>query len=485
MRKSLKSLGVLLLVAIVVTSGLGVAASSSQVNTDADAAHNPTVETDVTKEAHQMGWSPTEYEDDSGDLATLDGEVNDSADNPYSFVATDVDFSDASSFPNDKSDVSALDASEYTKTGANSGKLTVSDAETAPGVDAVRFETDGSMTSGDVAAGEFSNFSVTSDENKRMLQLGLDIATLDSGTTVEVRVIDEDGDYKTAVIDSSRSSGQDFVAGETGEGFVYQQKLGELATEGSGDGSFNNVETVQFRVMDGDADLSVMAINAEKMSKWTLGEELRDTDSDDELESVTIEEVKTPGAISIKSLTSMGSTFDSATINELTMPIQFSAEHLDSEDVHMETSSADGFPSFDHRVDVYYRLNLPAAYDLSYTGAELTDTVELPGSRYQTVEYKEGAGDTDFKDVSYDTDVTGQYDSSGATVTIDSTIQPGNQLALHFDYVVTQDELDAMQSSGGGGGAPLAQSDGGGGPIDWIVGSVMGLLALVGLKKKG
>jgi len=484
MRKSLKSLGVLLLVAMVVTSGLGVAASASQINTDADAAHNPTVETDVTKEVHQMGWAATEYEDDSGDRATLNGEINDSADNPYSFVPTDVGFSDASSFPNDKSEVSAVDASEYTKTGANSASLTVSDTETAPDVDAVRFDTDGSMTSGDVAAAEFSNFSVTSDENKRMLQLGLDVEGLESGTTVEVRVLDEDGDYKAADINSSRSSGEDFIAGSTGEGFVYQQKLGELATEGSGDGSFNNVETVQFRVMDGDADISVMALNAEKMGKWAFGEELRDTDDDDDLESVTIEEVKSPGTISIKSLNSMGSTFESASINDLTLPMEFSAGHLDSEDVHLETSSADGYPAFDHRVDVYYRLHLPTAYDLSYANAELTDTVEVPGSRYQTVEYEEGAGDTDLEDVSYSSDYTSQYDSTGSSVTLDSTVQPGNELAIHYDYIVTDDELSAMQSSGNGGGAPLSQA-GSGGPIDWIVGSFMGLLALLGLKKKG
>ena len=480
MRK-LYQIGAVMLALLVVASGVGAAASSS-INTSADAAHNPTVEVDVTKSVHQMGWAATEYEDDNGDLSTLDAEVNESANNSYSFVASDINFTDAGAFPHEKSEVSALDATEYTKTGANSAKLSVSDVETAPGVDAVRVNTDGSMASGDVAAAEFSNFSVTSDESKRMLQLGLDISTLDSATVVEARVIDEDGDYKVAEINSSRSSGEDWIAGATGEGYVYQQKLGDLTTQTSGDGTFDNIQTVQFRVLDGDADVSVMAVNTEKMSKWKLGEEKIDSDGDGELETETIEEVKSAGAISIHSLDSMGSTFDSATIKGLTIPMQFGAEHLTEEqDISFEKAEASNYPSFDWRVDVYYRLSLPSAYDLSYSNAVLTDTVEVPGNRYQTVEYAEGIGDAEFGDISFSNDFTSQYGSQDADLTLDSTIQAGQELALHYDYVVTDGELSEMEQTGGG--APMSQSSGG--PISWIVGAVMGLLGLLGIKSRG
>jgi hypothetical protein len=292
----------------------------TELNYDASTVHNPEIDVTVQKDVHRVGdWSAVQYSGDNGQTQTLNASLNESEPNPISLVATDINASDFGEFPR-KGDgdnaASALDASEWTTdesgistTGAT---LSVEDTTTAPSVDAVRVNTS-SLGSGDTGVATYGNFSINSDENKRFAQFAVDVDTLDAGTHAEVRVVDEDGDYKEFVIDSANSSDDaDVLANSTGEGFVTQQQLGEVTTEGSGDGTFNNIETIEVRVNDGDLDASWSLINVEKLGTYQFGSQAYDEDDDGEKDE-TRTLVEPEGRYAITGYDTLGSSLDGAT----------------------------------------------------------------------------------------------------------------------------------------------------------------------------
>ena len=429
------------------------AMAQSNSSTSDDPAPNPWISTDVTKDVHEMSWGDNasealQYEADNGDIVSLNASVNSSADNPISFVASDVNATDFKDFPHQKNDVMWTDATEWSKSGANSSKLSVSSSTTAPSVDALSVATDGSMSAGSTATASFSNVSVDSDVEKRYLQFVGDINSIEAGASVQLRVTDNEGDYLAATINTSRSSGEDLIANASGEGIVYQRQLGKMAVKGSGDGSIDAIESVNLNIADGDADVDVAALNVDKMSMWSLGERKVDTDSDDEMETETIRETKTGGPIAVHGLETLGPTFDDATIHGLTTSVEFSAADLGESNKMVNYSAADNYPSFSTLSTVYYRLSLPSAYELSYGNAMLQDTQKLPANRYQKVAYAEATGDTDFEDISSWTTMTSDYSSVGKNVTIDSTVQPGQNLVFRADYLLTDEEKKNQKEAG-------------------------------------
>jgi hypothetical protein len=110
-------------------------------------------------------------------------------------------------------------------------------------------------------------------------------------------------------------------------------------------------------------------------------------------------------------------------------------------------------------MEANYRLELPSAYDLSYANAQVKQDVTVPESRYQTVEKVEGASDTEFSEIDGWTDISDSIGSEGDTVTLDDTIQPGQEIALHYTMLVTDDEVSELQQVGGAG--QFDSSDGG------------------------
>lgn len=485
-----------LLMTLVVASTPAAAASDGSLNWGADSAPNAQYEVTATKAVHDMSWGASadafrKYEDDSGAITKMEGEVNESATNPYSFVLSDANVSDWGAFPHDKSDVSALDAGEWSSTTSDSTNVSpsTSNVETAPGVDAVRLSTSG-MGSGDTTTFTFSNISVTSDENKRFLQIVQDVSSLDSATSVEYRVVDEDGDYKIAELNQSRTSGDDFVTNATGDGLVYQVQLGTLTTQGSGDGTFDNIQKIEIVFADGNADLSIAGLNVEKMSTYDLGTEKKDTDSDDEFEDIQRTQKKTGGAISLSSLDTLGSAFQSATLHDVSAPMHFTGELAtttgdDAKLEQTEDESVDGgqYPGFKGTATVYVRLQLPDEYDLSFSGATLTDTQSVTSDRLMSVEYAEGVSmDTAFSDISDSswTDISGSYSGDGTDVTVDDTVQVGSAGVLKYRMKLTPSQYDTLGDTGGGGGSGATGA--GGWSTVPIVGTV--LAAFVALIRK-
>lgn len=481
-------LAALTILSVAVAPVLAANTGPGAINEDADAAHNPYLEADVTKATHEMGWGPMAYEDDQGDKTTLPAELNSSVENPYSLTYSDIETDAYGEFPvnTQTEDVdSALNATGWTTDGSGTaGSVSVADATTAPDVEAVQVSTSG-QTSSDTAKATFDGFKVTSDAEKRYVQIVADVSTLDSGADVFIRFKDTDGDYVEAEIDpDDDSSTGNTMANTTGDGFVFQQQVGELTVSGTGDGTMQNINATTVVVNDANAQIEIAALNVERTSPWTLGKERVDSDGDGDLETETIRQVNASGDVSITSLDSMGTVFDSATIHDLTVPVKayssMMPEEEDYERWNVTYEEADDYPNFAFMVDDNRRLALPTAYDLSYANVQLKDTVPVPDGRYQVAEYATGVGETNFSDVTW-TDAKSSYSPQDSNVTLATGLSAGTEYALHYEYVVTQDEYDAMTTATGGG-APMGDSGGGIGSIPIIGGIILTILGWLGLR---
>jgi len=457
--------------------------------TGSDAVPDAWIDVDVTKDSHEMGWSPAEYEDDNGDTATLDAHVNESAENPVTYTATDVEVDEFGEFPRNDGEsnntASALDASEWTKDASGSaGTGTVADTTTAPGVDAVSFSTSGQGSS-DSMVFTYDNFTIGSDVSKRLIQIGADVDTLESGATVEVRAVESDGDYRTVYADTGNdTSDADTFAASAGEGKVLQQQLGGLPLDGSGDGAMDAIDRIEVHVSGGNAGMDVAMLNAEKLGAYQFGDERYDEDDDGSMDSTrSIEEPS--GELSITGFDTLGSTFDDAVIHDATYEMRFDVEDLtEAADVHWNVSSTEAYPNFPHMADIYYRLSLPDAYDLSYADAELVGTQELPDDRYNAVELAEGISDTEFENVTTWSDETGTYGTTGEHV-LDNTIQPGQEIGLHYNLLWTDSDESAAFDAGGGAGQ-FASGDGGIFSTLWgkAAGLFGSILVALGIKRR-
>lgn len=466
-----------LLAGMLLFSGVGAA-----LNVSASSAPNPYLESTVEKQTHNMAeHGPLEYEADDGSTAKLQANLNSDSPNPFSFSPTQVDYGQGE-FPvkSDESDNSAstLDASEW-MVGSNT---TVSDTSTADGVEAVRIDSDGTLADGDSSFNSYDNVSIDSDEDKRFLTFVGDINQIESGASVSVQVYDEDGDMRSATIDPAANADDPAViANQTGDGVVYQIQLGELDTVG--DGEFNNIERIDILQQNGDSDITITHLSLDHTKPIVFGSERYDSNGDGEItsedETRTVTESRAGTDISVTSLDSMGATFDDAVIHGLALDVRFTAEHLESEDVNASATETDAYPGYDYVANVHYRLDLPTAYELDHTSTSLGTETALPGERYLTVEYAEGVGeDTEFSDVNYENDVTSSFGAQGNTVTMDDTVQPGDEFAVHFELKLTEDEWSSMQSDDGAAVGPMDGGDSGLGSIPVIGGALALLTAL-------
>lgn len=496
-RKTGIGVAVLFLGLLVAASAAAAAGPSSDLSYSGDnQAPDPYIAEDaLTKAVHDLGeWGTShsaalKYEADDGSVKTLPATVNTSEDNPYDVVATNFENSLFGAFPRDGDNTSALDASEWTSSGANSSKFSVTDTETADGVDAVQIQTDGSMATGDIARAEYSNFSITSDEDKRYLQIGADIATLDADTRATVRIYDADDDYKQLEINGSAdASSTEVLAAATGDGQVSQVQLQDLQLLNDSDSDgFDDLERVAVNVSDGDLDLSVAWLDLERKSATVLGQQKKDTDDDDALETVDITEPS--GTYSIYSLATIGSELSSGKVHDITYPVTYRAQDIeDSDDYNVTVEPADKYRNYDHIMGFRYRVLIPSAIDLRHSGLEFQQDTEWPETRYTLVEMKEGAADSAFSDLTWGSDLTSSFDAIDKQVSMDSTISAGTSYAVHEDLLVSSGEHDAITSpgTGSGGGGQFGRE---GGllqePIAWISGALAAIGALLLGRRRG
>jgi hypothetical protein len=466
----------LALVTLVLFSAVGAAAGTAVFGNGT--TPSPYInEGELTKSAHPIGQEVTTYEANDGSEQSLDAVVNETEDAPnvYTYSPADVEASDYGAFPHDKSDVSALEAGEWTTSGAS-----VSDTETAPGVEAVQITT---STGGDSAT--FSNFSVQSDENKKFGQIGVVVNSISADGTVAVNVTDADGDYKQATINTSKDVDTNAAVIANGTGtYVWQEQFGQLTTQSTtgSDGTFNDIEKITVTSETGSADLSIFALNVEKTGEWQFGDH-HYQNSDDEWETRTVTEPT--GDVSIAAMSSIGPTFSNATIHDLRYPAHYTSSALPESDTQVNISEAGNtYPAYEQKATIYTRLSVPAAYDLSHQDLSLRVEQSLPSDRYVSVQVAEGTGDTAFGEISDNawTDVSGKFSSENDTHVLDDTIQPDQEIVVRMQLRLTDNDVQMMQqapASGGGGG--FFSSAGGGLGQLWgaIVGGVAGIVALI------
>lgn len=461
------------LVTLVLFSGVGAAAGSVVFGNGS--TPSPYInESELTKSEHPIGQQVTTYEANNGSTVSLAAEVNDSVENPYTYSPADVEVGDYSAFPHEKDDVSALSAAEWTASGA-----TVSNTETGPGVEAVQIT---SSAAGDSA--QFSNFTVTADENKQYGQVGVLVHSVSADGTVAFNFTDADGDYKQAVIDAGAGeTNTTVIANSTGVA-VWQVQFGQLTTQtvSGSDGTFNDITSISVTTQSGSADLSLFALNAERTGEWQFGDE-RYQNSDDEWQTRTITDPT--GEVSIASMNSLGPTFSNATIHNLAYPVHYTSSALSTSDTQVNiTDAGNTFPAYDKKAVIYTRLSVPSAYDLSHQGLSLRVKQSLPSDRYVSVEVAEGTGDTAFSDISDSawSDVSGKFSAEDETHVLDETIQPDQEIVVRTQLRLTNDDVSAMKQSPATGGGGFFSGAGGGLGQIWgaIVGGLAGITALVG-----
>jgi hypothetical protein len=326
-----------------------------------------------------------------------------------------------------------------------------------------------------------------------VIQLIGNVDQLESGAEVEIRLEDGDGTYKSVFINSSRdATADDVMATATGNGYVLQEKLGDLSATG-GDGQFNGISKVTVMISDADAEITLTAINAERMSEWTLGT-TRVSDGDGGYKDETVNERTTAGAIQLTELESMGETFADSEIHDLTyLNLHY---RLQDQPAMVDASfpEASSYPSYPNYLDLTAEFSLPTAYELDHGSTiELRAEQTFLSDRYKQLRYAEGVGDTSAENVSSSSwvDTTGSLGERNTTITLDATVQPGSTYYVQQETLIQQSQVDALEENMGGGGFWSSSGGSGGGDapwnsaVNWIASLFTGLMTALGIRKAG
>ncbi|NHN59818.1 MULTISPECIES: hypothetical protein [Halorussus] len=472
------------------SSGLGM-------NPDADQyPETRIVEDQLTIESHDrssMSW--LQYENDNGKIETIDAHVNGTESGAkVSYRADQLELAEFGKYPRqgdeENNSVTWLNAGNWT----SSGGVTVSDSagSTASGVESVEIATDGSFTSGSSGHVAYGEQSITDDAEKRYLQLVMNVDRLESSAVLEVQVRDGGGDYVAATVDSSANASKaNVIANQTASGVIFQEQLGQLEVQGSGDGSLDGVEEVRVVATDGDVTATVVGLNVQKKSQWDFGDEkVPDTSTDDSGDYTTERVIDRPqgGAIMLADLASLGSFASDAVVHKLTYyDVEYRMQDKPSA-VSAEFRDADNrYPNF-NVFDFTYRRTIPAAYDITHGNLTLETNQTFLSERYVQLRVAEGVGDTETSEISDSSwiDLTGSLGEAGTWLTADSTVSADKTYVIDAEIKVTDDQQSALEQAAGGGG--FWGGGGGGNPFmslyNWVAGGFVGLLTALGLKSK-
>jgi len=486
-----------LLATPIASTALAAEQQNAEINYDSSLATDSYVyEEQVTITQHNRSEmdGPLHYYGDDGTVKELPAALNGSVDNPIGYEATKVADDSLSIFPRKgeaNNDASALDASEWTADeSSTAGSASVSTTTTAGTVDGVQLSTS-SQGSGDRAVFTYDNFTIDSDAKKRVPLFVANINTLDAGATVDVNLTAADGDVKTLTIDTGANADDaGTIANTTGDSVIYQERLSELATHGSGDGSFDSIESVDVEVVDADAEVVITGFDLERKSKMAFG-----TWVDDDGDTTTWYQNPDGGELRVESIDSLPSEWSDATIYDMDVHgLEYRASYQPASDVVANFTTAPDYPDFNNRMNLYQRLEVPAAIDLSHQGLELRDEQAHVADRYQKYAYAKGTGSTAPDNFSSWTDASGQLADKGETLTLSSAIQPGQSIVFTAQPLLTGSEADELRTlytdsdkeyEAGAGTGPVSS---GGGLIDSLLGIpgmiIAGIAGFLGLRAR-
>lgn len=485
MKLSLHGLFVVAMAAMLIAVAPAAAAGPA-LDFDDERTPDPYIHEDtLTVAEHNTGdmSSLTEYYDDNGDVAELPATVNSSQDAPAGVRFDKIDSEDYRLFPriDNEEDNSATwtDSSKWTKSSGASSSVTISDADgtTASGVPAVK--TDATVATGETATATYKdNVSITSDADKRVLMFVGNVDALTTDATVEIRAVDSDGDYRYAEVNASADgNASDVIATGTGNGFVFQEKLANLPIAGSGDGAMQEIDQVDVVHVESDSTVTIVGLDVDKKSEYDVAEIEHDRDGDGEDELEVVQDYYEGGVASVSGVDSLGAYADGASIMDLEVyDVEYRFSQLsDSDDHSVEFRDSEDYGAYDQVLEIHGRLAVPSQIDLSHGTLELRDDQGLVSERYKVAEYATAQGDTELDNVSDSdwNDVASAYSSKDDTQTLASSgINAGENLIVHLEIVLQDDEASALQSSPTAG--PTGQAGGG------IVAMLMSPIGLFG-----
>ena len=509
-RGAMKAGATALASAAAIGAGAGTAAAVTGLNFDSDYVQEPYIKGSVTVGTHESDFAPLDFVNDSGDVESLSEygaviaprEDDETPHNPITLDPAAFDAADYTAFPRDQqydedgdgeanTDVTALDATHWTADeSSTAGTLTIEDTPSPADGPGLHVAT-ASQTSGDVALATFDSsfLDITDGEDRKLLQLVLDIDTLESGAVVTIRIRDEDGDVREATIDpAADTANTGVIAAATAQSLVYQERLGELPQTDNGDGVFNNIAEFEIEIAEANADISIYGLNLERESEWVFGSR-EFTNTDDELDT---EQITAPeGTYSITGLDTLAAPLDGATIKDAQYDVQLVASKLPDEMVEFEWKEAD---RYDHpyRFQAVYNFEAITAYSLSWSLTGLYDEVLFPSTRFVEAGIVTGESEAvPLSDVQADEITLTTRSDTYANAAIDEEVElstaitPGDIDAVYLDILYTEDEQTTATSTAAAG--PI--DDGSSGPLDYLFSlpgmAISAVVGYVGLVKSG
>lgn len=492
---------VLALVAAMVVSSVAapaIAASiSSEYNTGADISPDVYKHEDtLTVAKHDMSEmdSLLQYYADDGELTNLDATVNSTQDAPASvrFDAMDVDRYQL--FPRVSGETGNshtwLNSSNWTTGGTNATQVTIADADgaTASGVPALGISTT-SMETGDDAEAKFAqNVEITSDADKRVLLFVGAVNTLETGSSVEIRAYDSDGDYRYAEINSSGSTADDnVVVNSTTTGIFYNERLSNLKMGGTGDGSMSEIQNVRFVVTDGDADVDVVGLDVEsKTLVSSLADVNADHNGDGTKTTKTVSEFTSGGYADVTGLDTLHGMYSSATVHDLQVHnVRYSIQDLtDASDYRVNFSEATDYGSYPWMLTIEAELTVPTAIDLSHGTLSLRGDQKFVNDRYAEISVAQDMGDVDGPskvNSSHYTDKSSVYSQKDETHTILASDTAGSSDWVQLKILLLDGEKSTLSDTSGAMMGPTGGSSGGifGGIFNFITQPLGALLTSI------
>lgn len=442
-----------------------------------------------------MDW--LEYENDNGNIATIDATVNGTNDSAakVSYRADQLEDESLGMFPRvdneENNTVTWLNEGNWT---TSAGNVTASGADgtTASGVKAIQIGSDGTFGSGSSDYTEYTKPSITSDAPKRYLQFVGNVDSLEAGAEVQIQVRDGGGDYVRAVINSSRDdTATDVIANGTHDGVIYQEQLGQLTVKGSGDGTLDAVETVRVQVVDGDANVTITGLNVQKKSQWSFGNERvldTSTDDDDDYTDEVVHANADGGRINMTDTSGLSQAFDDAVIHDLRYHNVEYRMQDNPGDVTVEFVEANEYGGYPMMLKVGWTSTIPAAYDITHGNIELRVEQSFLSDRYTRLRYAEGIGDKDPDEIADSSwiDVTGNLGEQHTTITADSTVSADKTYRVELNALLVDGDQANLEIQKAGGG--FWGDSGGGNPFmslyNWVAGGIVGLVTMIAAKMR-
>ena len=498
--------------AAAVTAAAGpVAAQEAALNYETDMTPDPRVRGAVTVDEVGPDMGMLEFvndADETEDLADYGGMLaadddDSAAYNPVQFDAGAGGFAadtfgafprgemfDESGDGNEDTAVSALDSTHWSTDEANTaGTISVADSESAGGVPGLQVSTS-SQGSGDTAVATLDSqyVTVTDSIDQRVIQLGVDVTTLESSAVVDIILRDSNGNTVTVSIDDAMTlDDNDIVADSTGSAFVYQQQIGDVNPD-----TLNDIDELEVQVSEGNADVTFFWMDVERAERLKLGtEEYENSDGDYVTQSV----YEPQGAYSVQDLGGLDAAFDGATLYSVQYDVQVRVSEAPSSWVDFQFEEAGRYDR-DLRFQAVQNIDLPTAFDLSWSLDDFVVDQSHPSSRYLTVEVATESEAQTLEDTGDDSSTswtgrTSRFDGKiGDTVELSGAPSASDVEAVHYDVLVDESERQEMttEGSGGAGGGP-AGGGGNGGILDFVTSIpgmiATGLVSALGLRRLG